>query len=125
MPIVTCRPVRFHDVFAPNYAHRARATPAKRGEGNKASASYALESATSAERRAAMSWAQRLKRVFNIGIETCGGRVKTIACIPALTTVSGTAPSQLVRGSLRIRRTAHMQDPRLRYRRDGRVAVGR
>lgn len=31
-----------------------------------------------------MTWAQRLKRVFNIDIETCqacGGTVKVIACI--------------------------------------------
>ncbi len=31
-----------------------------------------------------MSWAQRLKRVFNIDIETCsvcGGSMKVIACI--------------------------------------------
>jgi len=31
-----------------------------------------------------MTWAQRLKRVFNIDIETCtlcGGNVKVIACI--------------------------------------------
>ncbi len=31
-----------------------------------------------------MTWAQRLKRVFNIDIETCktcGGHVKIIACI--------------------------------------------
>ena len=39
-----------------------------------------------AERRAAMSWAQRLKRVFNIDIDIevcdrCGGSVKVIACI--------------------------------------------
>jgi len=37
-----------------------------------------------AERRAAMTWAQRLKRVFNIDIETCrecGGAMKVIACI--------------------------------------------
>jgi hypothetical protein len=27
---------RFHGVFAPNSAHRARVTPAKRGKGNKA-----------------------------------------------------------------------------------------
>ncbi|MCP4365730.1 MAG: hypothetical protein GY800_10595 [Planctomycetes bacterium] len=32
----------------------------------------------------AISWAQRLKRVFNIDIETCskcGGAVKVIACL--------------------------------------------
>ena len=31
-----------------------------------------------------MSWAQRLKRVFNIDVETCdhcGGSVKVIACV--------------------------------------------
>ena len=36
------------------------------------------------ERHAAMTWAQRLKRVFNIDIEVCshcGGSVKVIACI--------------------------------------------
>jgi hypothetical protein len=36
------------------------------------------------EKRAAMTWAQRLKRVFNIDIETCRhcqGPVKIIACI--------------------------------------------
>jgi hypothetical protein len=36
------------------------------------------------ERHAAMTWAQRLKRVFNIDIEICGrcgGAAKVIACI--------------------------------------------
>ncbi len=46
---------RFHGVFAPNSAHRARVTPAKRGKGNQASASHAPEDTTPAERRAAMS----------------------------------------------------------------------
>ena len=75
---------RFHGVFAPNSAHRARVTPAKRGKGNKASTADATHDPTPAERRAAMTWAQRLKRVFNIDIETCktcGGHVKIIACI--------------------------------------------
>lgn len=42
------------------------------------------EERTPAERRAAMTWAQRLKRVFEIDIETCpacGGVVRIIACI--------------------------------------------
>ena len=46
---------RFHGVFASNSAHRARVTPAKRGKGNKASASPAPEDPTPAERRAAMT----------------------------------------------------------------------
>ena len=36
------------------------------------------------QRHAAMTWAQRLKRVFNIDIEVCsrcGGSVRVIACI--------------------------------------------
>ena len=47
-------------------------------------AAKAGQEQTPAERRASMSWAQRLKRVFNIDIETCrecGGAVRIIACI--------------------------------------------
>jgi len=39
---------------------------------------------TPAERRGSMNWAQRLKRVFNIDIDTCtecGGAMKVIASI--------------------------------------------
>ena len=75
---------RFHGVFAPNSKHRALVTPAKRGKGNKRLAHAEAEASTPVERHAAMTWAQRLKRVFNIDIETCvecGGAVKVIACI--------------------------------------------
>jgi hypothetical protein len=71
-------------VFAPNSKHRASVTPAKRGKGNKPKAVDDPQERIPAERRASMSWAQRLKRVFNIDIETCrecGGAVKVIACI--------------------------------------------
>jgi hypothetical protein len=67
-------------VFAPNSRHRAVVTPARRGKGNKARESEEPP----AERRASMTWAQRLKRVFNIDIQTCricGGTMKVIACI--------------------------------------------
>jgi hypothetical protein len=39
---------------------------------------------SSIQRHAAMTWAQRLKRVFNIDIEVCsrcGGSARVIACI--------------------------------------------
>lgn len=75
---------RFHGVFAPNSKHRALVTPAKRGKGSKLKVPDEAQDQTSAERRAAMTWAQRLKRVFNIDIETCrecGGAMKVIACI--------------------------------------------
>ena len=54
---------RFHDVFAPNSKYRARVTPARRGKRKK---SYSADEAdqTPAEKRAAMTWAQRLRRVF-------------------------------------------------------------
>ena len=53
-------------------------TPAGRGK------PPAPDLRTPAERHRAMSWAQRLKRVFGIEIETgeqCGGKVKVIASI--------------------------------------------
>ena len=59
-------------------------TPAKRGKGNKPKAPAKEQRKTPAERHAAMTWAQRLTRVFNIDFQTCsacGGAVKVIACI--------------------------------------------
>ena len=58
--------------------------PAKCGKGATRIANTDVRSP--AERRVAMSWAQRLKRVFNIDIDIevcdrCGGSVKVIACI--------------------------------------------
>jgi len=75
---------RFHGVFAPNSRYRAMVTPAKRGRGKKTKVANDKQDRTPSERHAAMTWAQRLKRVFNIDIETCsecGGDVRIIACI--------------------------------------------
>ncbi|KEZ75733.1 IS, phage, Tn [Salinisphaera hydrothermalis C41B8] len=74
---------RFHGVFAPNSQWRAKVTPAHRGKGSP-SRRASPEGKTPGQRRAAMSWAQRLKRVFDIDIETCeacGGAVRIIAAI--------------------------------------------
>jgi hypothetical protein len=62
---------RFHGVFArgglpPNSKHRAQVTPAKRGKGGRDGRGADPEERTPVERRAAMTWAQRLKRVFGI-----------------------------------------------------------
>ena len=70
---------RFHGVFAPNSHDRARII--KRLDKTKPSEK---EVQTESERRAAMTWAQRLKRAFNIDIkicEVCGGKTRVIACI--------------------------------------------
>jgi hypothetical protein len=55
---------RFHGVFAPNSKHRAQVTPAKRNKVKKPQSFD--EEQTSAERRVAMTWAQRLKRAFDM-----------------------------------------------------------
>jgi hypothetical protein len=75
---------RFHHngVFAPNSRYRARVVPGRQkppGEQERPN-----EEATPAERCASMTWAQPLKRVFGIDVETCpacGGEVRIMACI--------------------------------------------
>jgi hypothetical protein len=55
-----------------------------RGKGSKPKAPEQAQDRTPAERRAVMTWIQRLKRVFDIDIESCsacGGGVKVITCI--------------------------------------------
>jgi hypothetical protein len=73
---------RYHGVLAPNHRLRRLVTPARRGRGVKSISKAEVRSP--AECHAAMTWAQRLKRVFNIDIEVCGrcgGSVSVIACI--------------------------------------------
>jgi len=70
---------RYHGVFAPNSHRRAQVIPGQRGRRTDEEADR-----MAAAGHAAMTWAQRLKRVFHIDIETCshcGGAVKIIACI--------------------------------------------
>jgi hypothetical protein len=82
---------RFHGVFVevphqPNSKYRALVTPAKRGKGNKREENCKTGDCKSAKGHAAMTWAQRLKRVFKIDITTCeefGGTVKVVASIEA------------------------------------------
>ena len=73
---------RFHGVLAPNHRWRGLVTPAKRGKSAMRPSDSDVVSPI--ERHASMTWAQRLKRVFNIDIEVCsrcGGSAKVIACI--------------------------------------------
>jgi len=74
---------RFHGVFAPNSKYRSRVTPARRGKRKKRYQANDIDQ-THAEKRASMTWAKRLKRVFNLDVETCdkcGGDVRIIASI--------------------------------------------
>lgn len=73
---------RYHGILAPHHRWRAAITPAKRGTG--ARDHNQTDERTPAERHAAMTWAQRLKRVFDIDVSTCarcGAAVRVIACI--------------------------------------------
>jgi hypothetical protein len=75
---------RYHGVLAPNHRWRGEITPARRGKGVKRISNDEVRSP--AERHTAMTWAQRLKRVFSMDIEVCGhcgGSVRVIACIEA------------------------------------------
>ena len=75
---------RFHGVFASNSKYRTLVTPAKQGRGKKIKTADDSQDQTPAEKRASMTWAQRLKRVFDIDVTTCcecGGDVKIIASI--------------------------------------------
>ena len=62
---------RFHGVFSPNSKLRKKVVPAKpvQDETSGKTGSYG------------QTWAQRLKRVFAIDIEKCGGKLKVIASI--------------------------------------------
>ena len=77
---------RYHGVLAPNHRWRAEVTPAGRGRGKRG---ITLPEKSTIERHAAMTWAQRLKRVFSIDVASCvrcGAAVRVIASIeePAL-----------------------------------------
>ena len=74
---------RFHGVFAPNSKHRAAVT--SEGKEKQPSLPATTEPIADGEkRRGKMSWAMRLKRVFNIDVTVCRhcqGAMRIIACI--------------------------------------------
>ena len=79
VPVPRVNLTRFHGVFAPHSQYRAQII--NRESDNK---TLAADVRGEGERRAAMKWAERLKRAFKIDInicEACGGAVKVIACI--------------------------------------------
>ena len=84
---------RFHGVFAPNAKWRAQLTPSGRGKRpatDVASAGANIDDRSPIERRRAMTWAQRLKRVFNIDVSTCGhcgGTLRIVASIEEPTAI--------------------------------------
>src|SRR5262249_49151895 len=80
VPLPRVNLTRFHGVFAPHAGLRRRIVPATRTR----SRAGLDEEGAFAHRHRAMTWAQRLRRVFNIDIQTCercGGAMKIVACI--------------------------------------------
>lgn len=76
---------RYHGVFAPASPDRAKIVP-----GTRTAACAARGEVSVSDRQRAMSWAQRLKRVFAIDIETCrqcGGKLRVIASIEEPTVI--------------------------------------
>ena len=57
---------RYHGVLAPNSKQRISVTPAKRGKGSTQKPEPKDEGPPVADCHEGMSWAERLKRVFNI-----------------------------------------------------------
>jgi hypothetical protein len=75
---------RFHGVFAANHRLRPQVVPAKRPREAVAPPAAGAGEKASLPRHVALTWAQRLARVFKIDVtvcERCGGAVKIIACI--------------------------------------------
>ena len=92
---------RYHGVFAPASPDRAKIVP-----GTRTAASEARGEVSVSDRQRAMSWAQRLKRVFAIDIETCrqcGGTLRVIASIEE--------PAVIERILEHLRHTAEPVDP--------------
>ena len=72
---------RYHGVFAPASPDRAQVVPGTRAAAKKPAGSGEV---SDTDRQRSLTWAQRLKRVFAIDIETCrrcGGQLKVIASI--------------------------------------------
>jgi hypothetical protein len=77
--------VRYHGLFGSNAKERSLITPAGRRTRAAAQAAAAdKEIQTPARRRQALTWAQRLARVFGIDVSTCencGGKLRIIASV--------------------------------------------
>jgi hypothetical protein len=71
-------------MVAPNSKQRIYVTAAKRGKGNTQKQGVKDDEPALVDCHQSMTWAERVKRVFNIDITICsrwGGAVSIIACI--------------------------------------------
>jgi len=78
---------RFHGIFAPNANLRAQLTPSGRGKrrpADVASTGGNSDHRSPDETRRSMTWAQRLKRVFNIDVSACVHCVGTLRIVASI-----------------------------------------
>ena len=83
---------RYHGVLAPNSKQRIFVAPAKRGKGNTQKQGLKADESALVDCHQSMTWAERLKRVFNIDITICshcGGAVRIIGCVAKLAVSPG------------------------------------
>jgi hypothetical protein len=119
---------RFHGIFRPEREPARRSSPpriAAKAASGRCRPVSAHDDRTPDEKRRAMSWAQRLKRVFGIDVTTCahcGGAVKIVASVedPPPSAPSSTTSRSTARWS---RRTTGPQRARRRRRRDAPTAT--
>lgn len=79
VPVPRVNLTRYHGIFAPHHAYRAEIVNTTDDKKQ-----HREEVKPEAEKQVRMTWAQRLKRVFDIDIKVCAfcsGVVKIIACI--------------------------------------------
>jgi hypothetical protein len=76
---------RYQGVLAPNSKQRSFVRPAKRCKGNNTQEQCVkADEPARVDCHQSMTWAKRIKRVFNVditGCSHCGGAVNIIACI--------------------------------------------
>ena len=82
VPLPWVNLTRYHGMFASHHSLRGDIVESKDDKEQNSSQVEDIKSAI--EKRASMTWAQRLKRVFEIDTKLCvfcGGAVKILACI--------------------------------------------
>jgi hypothetical protein len=91
VPVPRVNLIRYHGVFAPNSGHRADIIIKPRGKDVEIGEQALEVDEGKGKKRAAMTWAQCLKRAFKIDIEiceVCRGPAKVIACITDLVVIN-------------------------------------
>lgn len=100
---------RYHGVLAPNSKQRIFVTPAKRGKGNTQKQGVKDDEPALVDCHQSMTWAERLKRVFNIDVticSRCGGAAEGAAGVAGAPGAGSRAPSGATLASRAVRRSS-------------------